>query len=605
MRLGVFCDFALKILMDTKMEKEYMKGGEFLIAETTDIFTPEDFSEEQRMIAETTREFVDNEIWPQLPALENHAWEIARDLVKKGGDLGLLGATIPEEYGGLGLDQTTGVVIAETIGRAGGFGTTFGAQTSIGLLPILYFGSEELKKTWIPKIVSGDVITAYCLTESSSGSDAQGAKTTAKLSDDGTTYTLNGEKMFISNGSFADVYIVFAKVDGEKEKFSAFVVERSENCRPGSEEHKMGIKSSSTTPLILSDCKIPATNLIGNVGDGAKIAFNILNVGRFKLGASVTGGAKLAIHEAVRYANERHQFNKPISSFGAIKHKLAEMAIRTWVAESITYRTVGMIDALIGDGADNAKKMQSIEEYAIESSINKVACSEALDYVVDEMVQIYGGYGYSADYPAEKAYRDSRINRIFEGTNEINRMLIPGQLMKRAMKGKIGLLQAAKALQDEILNPQMSFDEETGLLVNETKLAANAKKIALMVLGTAAQKYMMGLAEQQEVLLNCADIIMEAYQMESAILRAKKIAEKNGEEAAGRFIDIAAVYCNDSIQRVEMKARNTLAAIAEGDEGRTLLVALKRFTKNNSPVNTIAARQRIADELIAANTYVY
>ena len=589
------------------MEKEYMKGGEFLIADTSpaEIFTPEDFNEEQRMIADTTREFVDNEIWPQLPALENHAWEIARDLIKKGGDLGLIGATIPEEYGGLGLNQTTGVVIAEMIGRAGGFGTTFGAQTSIGLLPILYFGSEELKKTWIPKIVSGEVVTAYCLTESGSGSDALGAKTTARLSDDGTTYTLNGEKMFISNGSFADVYIVFAKVDGEKEKFSAFVVERSENCRPGAEEHKMGIKSSSTTPLILSDCKIPATNLIGNVGDGAKIAFNILNVGRFKLGASVTGGAKLAIHEAVRYANERQQFNKPISSFGAIKHKLAEMAIRTWVAESITYRTVGMIDALIGDGADNAKKMQSIEEYAVESSINKVACSEALDYVVDEMVQIYGGYGYSADYPAEKAYRDSRINRIFEGTNEINRMLIPGQLMKRAMKGKIGLLQAANALQDEILNPQMSFDEETGLLVNETKLAANAKKIALMVLGTAAQKYMMGLAEQQEVLLNCADIIMEAYQMESAILRAKKLAEKDGEEAAARYVDMAAVFCNDAIQRIEMKARNTLAAIAEGDEGRTLLVALKRFTKNNSPINTIAARQRIASEMIEANTYSF
>ena len=592
--------------MDTQTAKEYIKGGEFLIAETADIFTPEDFTDEQRMIGETTREFVDNEIWPQLPALENHAWEIARELVKKGGDLGLLGATIPEEYGGLGLDQTTGVVIAEYIGRAGGFGTTFGAQTSIGLLPILYFGSDELKKTWIPKIVSGEVITAYCLTESSSGSDAQGAKTTAKLSDDGATYTLNGEKMFISNGSFADVYIVFAKVDGEKEKFSAFVVERSENCRPGNEEHKMGIKSSSTTPLILSDCKIPATNLIGNVGDGAKIAFNILNVGRFKLGASVTGGAKLALHEAIRYANERHQFNKPISSFGAIKHKLAEMAIRTWVAESITYRTVGMIDALIGDGADNAKKLQSIEEYAVESSINKVACSEALDYVVDEMVQIYGGYGYSADYPAEKAYRDSRINRIFEGTNEINRMLIPGQLMKRAMKGKLPLLQAGKALQDEILNPpMMSFDEDTNVLAGETKLAQNAKKIALMVLGTAAQKYMMALAEQQEVLLNCADIIMEAYQMESAIVRAKKIASKNGEDAAGRYIDMAAVYCNDAIQRVEAKAKNTLAAIAEGDEGRTLLVALKRFTKNNSPINTIAARQRIADELIKANKYVY
>ena len=591
--------------MEAQMEKEYMKGGEFLIADTTEIFTPEDFTEEQRMIGDTTREFVDNEVRPNLEPMENHAWEVARELVKKAGELGLLGANIPEEYGGLALDQISGVVIAENMGRAGGFGTTFGAQTSIGLLPILYFGSEELKKHWIPKIVFGEVVTAYCLTESGSGSDALGAKTTAKLTKDGQHYVLNGEKMFISNGSFADVYLVFAKVDGEKEKFSCFVVERSENCRPGNEEHKMGIKSSSTTPLILSDCKVPVTNLLGNVGDGAKIAFNILNVGRFKLGASTTGGAKLAIHESVRYANERHQFGKPISSFGAIKHKLAEMAIRTWVSESITYRTVGMIDALIGDGAGSEKKLQSIEEYAVESSINKVACSEALDYVVDEMVQIYGGYGYSADYPAEKAYRDSRINRIYEGTNEINRMLIPGQLLKRAMKGKLGLLQAGKALQDEILNPQMSFDEDTGLLAAETKLAKNAKKIALMVIGTAAQKYMTALQEQQEILLNAADIIMDAYQMETAILRAKKIAAKNGEDAAGRYIDMAAAFCNDAIQRVEMKARNTIAAMSEGDEMRTLLTALKRFTKNNSPLNTVAARQRIANTLIEANTYAF
>ena len=591
--------------MEAQMEKEYMKGGEFLIADTTEIFTPEDFTEEQRMIGDTTREFVDNEVRPNLEPMENHAWEVARELVKKAGELGLLGANIPEEYGGLALDQVSGVVIAENMGRAGGFGTTFGAQTSIGLLPILYFGSEELKKHWIPKIVSGEVVTAYCLTESGSGSDALGAKTTAKLTKDGQHYVLNGEKMFISNGSFADVYLVFAKVDGEKEKFSCFVVERSENCRPGNEEHKMGIRSSSTTPLILSDCKVPVTNLLGNVGDGAKIAFNILNVGRFKLGASTTGGAKLAIHESVRYANERHQFGKPISSFGAIKHKLAEMAIRTWVSESITYRTVGMIDALIGDGAGSEKKLQSIEEYAVESSINKVACSEALDYVVDEMVQIYGGYGYSADYPAEKAYRDSRINRIYEGTNEINRMLIPGQLLKRAMKGKLGLLQAGKALQDEILNPQMSFDEDTGLLAAETKLAKNAKKIALMVIGTAAQKYMTALQEQQEILLNAADIIMDAYQMETAILRAKKIAAKNGEDAAGRYIDMAAAFCNDAIQRVEMKARNTIAAMSEGDEMRTLLTALKRFTKNNSPINTVAARQRIANTLIEANTYAF
>jgi alkylation response protein AidB-like acyl-CoA dehydrogenase len=586
-------------------EKDFIKGGAFLIEEraASEIFTPEDFTDEHKMIGETIREFVDNEVRPNIEAMERHDWETARRLIHEAGELGLLGASVPEEYGGAALDQTAGVIIAEMVGRGGGFGTTFGAQTSIGLLPILYFGSDELKEKWIPQIVSGEKITAYCLSEAGSGSDALGAKCNAKLSEDGSEYVLNGEKMWISNGGFADVYIVFAKVDGEKKQFSAFLVERSENCRPGNEEHKMGIKSSSTTPLILSDARIPAGNLIGNVGDGAKIAFNILNVGRFKLGASVTGGAKLALHEAIRYANERHQFGKPISSFGAIKHKLAEMAIRTWVAESITYRTVGMIDALIGDGADNEKKLRSIEEYAVESSINKVACSEALDYVVDEMVQIYGGYGYSADYPAEKAYRDSRINRIFEGTNEINRMLIPGQLMKRAMKGQLGLLGAAKALQDEILNPQMpSFDEEEGVLLTEMKLAQNAKKIALMILGTAAQKYMMALSEQQEILLNTADIIIEAYSMETAILRAQKLSE-NGD--ASNHIDIAGVYCNDAIQRVEAKAKNTIAALAEGDEMRTLLVALKRFTKNNSPVNTIAARQRIADTLIQANTYVF
>jgi alkylation response protein AidB-like acyl-CoA dehydrogenase len=588
----------------TAAQKREITGGSFLIEErsASEIFTPEDLTEEQRMIGETTREFVDTEVRPNIPAMEKHAWEIARDLLAKGGELGLLGATIPEEYGGLALDQTSGVIIAEMMGRAGGFGTTFGAQTSIGLLPILYFGSDELKEKWISRIVSGEVVTAYCLSEAGSGSDALGAKCSARLSEDGSHYALNGEKMWISNGGFADVYIVFAKVDGEKEKFSAFLVERSENCRPGAEEHKMGIKSSSTTPLILSDARVPVGNLIGKVGDGAKIAFNILNVGRFKLGASVTGGAKLALFEAIRYANERHQFGKPISSFGAIKHKLAEMAIRTWVAESITYRTVGMIDALIGDGADGARKLRSIEEYAVESSINKVACSEALDYVVDEMVQIYGGYGYSADYPAEKAYRDSRINRIFEGTNEINRMLIPGMLMKRAMKGQLGLLQAAKALQDEILNPQMSFDEDESLLATETKLAGNAKKVALMILGTAAQKYMMELQNQQEILLNAADIIIDAYQMETAILRAKKLSEKGN---ADRQIDMAQVFCNDAIQRIEAKAKNTLAALAEGDELRMLLVALKRFTKNNSPANTIAARQRIADTLIQANKYVF
>jgi alkylation response protein AidB-like acyl-CoA dehydrogenase len=589
------------------MEQNYIKGGEFLISEgsTSTVFTPEDFTDEHRMIGDTCKEYVDNEVVPNLPNLEKHQWDIARDLLKKGGELGLLGANMPEEYGGMALDQTSGVIIAEMVGRGSGFGSTYGAQTSIGLLPILYWGSEEMKKNWIPKIISGEVVSAYCLTESGSGSDALGAKCVAKLSDDGKHYILNGEKMWITNGGFADVFIVFAKVDGEKEKFSAFLVERSDNCRPGAEEHKMGIKSSSTTAVILSDAKIPVGNLIGNVGDGAKIAFNVLNVGRFKLGASTTGGCKLAVHDAVKYSNERHQFNKPISSFGAIKHKLAEMAIRTWVSESITYRTVGMIDALIGDGVDAEKKLKSIEEYAVESSINKVYCSEILDYVVDDMVQVFGGYGYSADYPAEKAYRDSRINRIFEGTNEINRMLIPGMLIKRAMKGHLPLLQAAKALQDEILNPQMSFDEDEGLLSAEMKLAQNAKKTALMVLGTAAQKYMAALQGQQEILINCADIIMEAYAMETAILRAKKVAEKKGEDAAARYIDMAAVFCNDASQRVEMSARNAISAITEGDEKKTLLVALKRFTKNSDPINTVAARQRIADVMIQANSYVY
>ncbi len=591
--------------MEAKMDKEFVKGGAFLIEERNEneIFTPEDFTEEHRMIADTTREFVDNEVWPQIEAMENHNWDIARELVAKAGELGLLGANIPEDLGGLDLDQVTGVIIAEYMGRGGGFGTTYGAHSSIGLLPILYFGSDELKKKYVPQIISGEKVSAYCLSEAGSGSDALGAKCSAKLSDDGAHYILNGEKMWISNGGFADFYIVFAKVDGDKKQFSAFMVERSENCYPGAEEHKMGIKSSSTTPLILSDAKVPVSNLIGEVGDGAKIAFNILNVGRFKLGASVTGGAKLAIENAVKYANEREQFKTKISQFGAMKYKIAEMAIRTWVAESITYRTVGMIDNLIGDGADGDKKLRSIEEYAVESSINKVFCSEALDYVTDEMVQIYGGYGYSAEYPAEKAYRDSRINRIFEGTNEINRMLIPGMLLKRAMKGELGLLKAATALQEEILSPQMSFDEDTGLLASETKLATNAKKVALMVLGSAAQKFMATIKDQQEVLMGCADIIMQAYAMETAVLRAKKLAARDGDQAAAKYIDAAGVFCNDAIQNIEATAKNTLAGFAEGDELRMTLAALKRFTKNNNPINTIAARQRIADGLIEANSY--
>jgi len=586
-------------------QKQLVQGGEFLIADRTpdEVFTPEDFTEEHRMIAETTRQFIDNEVIPHIDELEKHDWKLARELVKKAADLGLIGANIPEEYGGLGLDQTSGALVGENIGRCASFATTLGAESGIGLLPIIYFGTEAAKEKYLPKIASGELITAYALTEAGSGSDAMAAKATARLSDDGTHYILNGEKMFITNGGFADIFIVFAKVDGDK--FSAFIVERQEGLAPGAEEHKMGIKGSSTTPLVLADAKAPLENLLGEVGKGHKIAFNTLNIGRFKLGAMCSGGMKLMLHESIRYANERQQFGKSISSFGAIKSKLGEMAIRTWVGEAMIYRTLGMIEAAIGDTRDPDAKMRAIEEYSAECSIIKVALSEYCDYLADEMVQIFGGYGYSADYPAERAYRDSRINRIFEGTNEINRMLIPGRLMKSALSGKLALLPAAQALMDEILTPQMAgFDDDEGLLATEEKLAKNAKKVGLMTLGTAAQKYMMKLGDQQEILIGIADVIMDAYAMESAILRARKLAASEGEEAAARYIDMTRVFCNDAVERIEARAKNTLAGMADGDELRTLLAALRRFTKL-TPVNTIAARQRIADVMIEANKYVY
>jgi alkylation response protein AidB-like acyl-CoA dehydrogenase len=586
-------------------QKQVVQGGAFMIEDRTteEIFTPEDFTEEHRMIAETTRQFIDNEVIPHIGELEKHDWKLARELVGKAADLGLIGANIPEEYGGLGLDQTSGALVGENIGRCASFATTLGAESGIGLLPIIYFGTEAAKAKYLPKIASGEVITAYALTEAGSGSDAMAAKATARLSEDGTHYILNGEKMFITNGGFADIFIVFAKVDGDK--FSAFIVERQEGLSPGAEEHKMGIKGSSTTPLVLADAKAPLENLLGEVGKGHKIAFNTLNIGRFKLGAMCIGGMKLMLHESIRYANERQQFGKSISSFGAIKSKLGEMAIRTWVGEAMIYRTLGMIEDAIGDTTDPDAKMRAIEEYSAECSIIKVALSEYCDYLADEMVQIFGGYGYSADYPAERAYRDSRINRIFEGTNEINRMLIPGRLMKSALSGKLALLPAAQALMDEILTPQIAgFDDDEGLLAAETKLARNAKKVGLMTLGTAAQKYMMTLADQQEILIGIADIIMDAYAMESAILRTQKLAAKQGEAAAARYIDMTRVFCNDAVERVEARGKNTLAGMAEGDELRTLLAALRRFTKL-TPVNTIVARQRIADEMIGANKYVY
>ena len=586
-------------------EGQIIKGGSFLIEERApeNVFTPEDFTEEHRMIAETTRQFMDAEVRPAIPELEKHNWGLARELVRKGAELGLIGANVPEEYGGLGLDQTSGAIIGEYIGRSASFATTIGAQSGIGLLPILYFGTEEAKKKYLPRIASGELIAAYALTEAGSGSDALAAKATARLSADGTHYILNGEKMWITNAGFADIFTVFAKVDGEK--FSGFVVERQDGLKTGAEEHKMGIKGSSTRALILQDVKVPLENVLGEIGKGAKIAFNVLNIGRFKLGAMCNGGMKLMIHDAVRYANERHQFGRPISSFGAIKAKLAEMAIKTWVGEALVYRTLGMIETMIGDTKDPQAKLRAIEEYAAECSIIKVALSEYCDFVADEMVQIYGGYGYSADYPAERAYRDSRINRIFEGTNEINRMLIPGMLMKRAMTGQLALLPAAQSLMDEVLSPSMqSFDEDETILAAEQKLVQNAKKVALITLGTAAQKYMTQLAEQQEILMNIADIIIDVYAMESAVLRTRKIAATQGEAAVARYIEMTRVFCNDAVGRIETSAKSALAAMSEGDELRTLLAALRRFTKL-IPMNTIAARQAIADVLIKANRYAF
>ncbi|HXS01598.1 MAG TPA: acyl-CoA dehydrogenase family protein [Pyrinomonadaceae bacterium] len=588
-------------------QKKLIKGGAFLIEERQpeEIFTPEDFTEEHRMIADTTRQFIDNEVVTRIDELEKHDWKLSRELVGKAAELGLIGANIPEEYGGLGLDQTSGALIGENIGRSASFATTLGAESGIGLLPIVYFATDAAKQKYLPKIAAGELITAYALTEAGSGSDAMAAKATARLSDDGKEYILNGEKMWITNGGFADIFIVFAKVDGDK--FSAFIIERQPGLTSGAEEHKMGIKGSSTTALVLSDVRTPVENLLGEVGKGHKIAFNVLNIGRFKLGAMCVGGMKLMVHESVRYANERHQFGKSISSFGAIKAKLAEQAIRTWVGESMIYRTLGMIEAGIGavDSKDMDARLRAIEEYAAECSIIKVALSEYCDFVVDEMVQIYGGYGYSADYPAERAYRDSRINRIFEGTNEINRMLIPGRLMKSALSGNLALLPAAQALMDEVLSPKIQgLDDDETLLAAEQKLATNAKKVALMTLGTAAQKYMMKLGDQQEVLMGIADIIMDTYAMESAILRARKLASSQGEKAAERYVDMTRVFCNDAVGRIESKAKSTLAGMSEGDELRTLLAALRRFTKLQ-PMNAIVARQRIADDLIAANKWIY
>src|SRR5499426_3660421 len=553
-----------------------VRGGEWLLqpADAGSVFTPERLTEEHRLIARTAREFVDNEVIPVLDQLETKDWALARALVKRGAALGLMGVDVPEAYGGLALDKVTSLVVSEKLARSASFGAAFGAQANLTVVPIMLFGTEAQKQKYLPGLLSGETIGAYGLSESGSGSDALGARTRATRQADGS-FLLNGEKMWITNGGFADLMVVFAKADGEQ--FTAFLVERGFGVKSGKEEHKMGLHGSSTTPLIFQDVKVPAENVLGEVGKGHKVAFNVLNFARFKLGAMCGGGATGAIAESAKYAAARRQFGQPIASFGAIKHKLGEMVVRTYAVESLLYSTAGLVDARINatphEATDGGPALAAFEEYAVEASIAKVAGSEALNYVLDENIQIHGGNGYVRDYPAERHFRDARVNRIFEGTNEINRLLIPGMLIRRAIKGDLPLIPAAKALQDEVLSPSLPTAEDEGDELDEELHAVAAfKKVALMVLGTAMQTYGEKLTDQQEVLTLAADIIIDVFAAESVLLRAAQMPAN--QSALG--VAAADVYIADAAGRIEIGARTALAAMSDGDTLRTLLAALRR-----------------------------
>lgn len=587
---------------------EKTAGGGFVVADAdyASVATPEDLTEEQRMIAETTEAFVDRDVLPQDERLEKLDYELTVKLMRQAGELGLLGADVPEEYGGLGLDKISSALISERLSRAASFALSIGAHVGIGTLPIVYFGSQAQKQRYLPDLASGRRIAAYCLTEPSSGSDALGARTTARLSEDGSHYVLSGTKQFITNAGFADIFIVYAKVDGQH--FSTFIVERTmAGVSVGPEEKKMGIKGSSTRPLVLEDVKVPVENLLWEVGKGHLIAFNILNIGRFKLAVGCLGGAKEAIALSAKYANERVQFGKPISAFPLVGKKLAEMNTRAYVLESVIYRTAGLIDAGLagidlGSSDAGVESAKAIAEYAIECSINKVFGSETLDFVADEGVQIHGGYGYIQEYKIERIYRDSRINRIFEGTNEINRLLIPGTLVKRALKGQLPLLQKAQALQGELLQlvPGRTFE---GMLEEETHLTAMAKKIFLMAGAAAVQRYGPRLEEEQEALAALADMLIQLYAMESALLRAKKLLARQGDERAALAVAMTRVFAHDAFGQIEALAKETLSAVDSGDSLRTQLSALKKLTRR-SPVDTIALKRQIAAAVIREEGFV-
>lgn len=588
--------------------KQMIKGGSFLVEdiEASRVFTPEDFTDEQKMIAKTAEDYVTNEVLPVVEKLEHHEFEHSVRLLKSAGDLGLLAADIPEEYGGLALDKVSSALIAEKLSVAGGFSITHGAHVGIGTLPIVLFGNEEQKKKYLPNSASGEKISAYALTEPGSGSDALGAKTTAKLNAEGTHYILNGEKQWITNAGFADVFVVYAKVDGDK--FSAFIVEREfPGVSVGAEEKKMGIKSSSTRTLILQDAQVPVENLLGEIGRGHVIAFNILNIGRYKLGVGTVGGSKRALELAISYSNQRQQFKTPISSFNLTKQKLATMASKLYATESLIYRTVGYFEERMSQLSAEEQKdgkaiAASIAEYAIECSINKVVGSEVLDYIADEAVQLHGGYGFMQEYEVERIYRDSRINRIFEGTNEINRLIVPGTFLKKAMKGELPLLQKAQSLQEELLMmmPEEVSDEP---LAQEKVLVANAKKIGLLAAGLAAQRFGTKLEAEQEVLVNIANIANNLFAMESAVLRTEKAIGRDGAEKANQKLLYTQIFCQEAFDEIEKAAKETLIASVEGDNLRMMISALRKLTRY-TPYNVIAKKREASVKLIEAEKYI-
>ena len=591
--------------------KKMIKGGEFIIRETAaeDIFIPEEFDEEQLMIRKTCEDFLASEVYPNLERIDNQEEGLMESLLEKAGELGLLAVSIPEEYGGFGKNFNTSMLVTDAVGPGHSFAVALSAHTGIGTLPILYYGNPRQKEKYIPRLATGEWKAAYCLTEPGSGSDANSGTTKAMLNSEGTHYLLNGQKMWITNGGFADVFIVFAKI-AEDKNMSAFIVEKAfGGITMNPEEHKMGIKGSSTRQVFFSDCPVPVENLLSERENGFKIAVNILNIGRIKLGAAAVGSSRMVLNHAINYANDRVQFGLPISKFGAIRYKLAEMATRIFAVESACYRAGQNIDdaygVMVSEGMEQGKaKLKSAELFAVECAIAKVWGSEMLDFVVDEGVQVYGGMGFSAAAPMDRAYRDSRINRIFEGTNEINRMLIVDMMLKRAMKGELDLMTPASAVAAELMTIPEFGEDDTVPFASQKKILQSLKKIGLMIAGAAVQKFMMTLSKEQEILMNIADIIGSVYVAESIVLRVEKLAGMRGEEAVQGQMDMMNIYLYEAIERVTAAGKEALYSFAEGDELRMMLAGLRRFTKME-PFNIKETRQRVARQLIKANRYCY